>query len=41
MRDVCDLSLYDPSVSKQTQRWRAEALGIVGEVYGEVQEKSA
>lgn len=33
IREVSERVLYDGSVSKQTQRLRAEALGIVGEVY--------
>lgn len=33
MRDVCDRVLYDEQVSKPLQRLRAEALGLVGDVY--------
>lgn len=36
IREVSDRTLYDAEVSKQTQRLRAEALGIVGEVYSQV-----
>ncbi|KAI3625896.1 hypothetical protein CBS9595_001257 [Malassezia furfur] len=36
IREVSDRTLYDAAVSKQTQRLRAEALGIVGEVYSQV-----
>lgn len=36
IREVSERTLYDPAISKQTQRLRAEALGIVGEVYSSV-----
>ncbi|KAL4401417.1 DnaJ-like protein [Malassezia pachydermatis] len=36
IREVSDRVLYDTSASKQTQRWRAEALGIIGDVYMQV-----
>ncbi|PWN50839.1 DnaJ-domain-containing protein [Violaceomyces palustris] len=40
IRDVAERVLYDPEVSKETQRLRATALGIIGEVYSSVQKES-
>ncbi|WFD42224.1 hypothetical protein MPSI1_000865 [Malassezia psittaci] len=37
IREVADRCLYDSDVSKQTQRLRADALAIVGDVYSHVQ----
>ena len=37
IRDVCDRVLYDTRLSRQTQKLRADALGIVGHVYVHVQ----
>ena len=37
IRDVCDRVLYDTRLSKQTQKLRADALGMVGHVYVHVQ----
>ena len=36
IRDVAERVLYDAAVGKETQRLRATALGIVGEVYAAV-----
>lgn len=33
IREVCDRVLYDSALTKQTQRLRADALEIVGNVY--------
>lgn len=33
IREVCERVLYDASVNKETQRLRAQALGILGEVF--------
>jgi len=36
LREVTDRVLYDPEVPKPTQRLRAEALGVLGEVFSAV-----
>ena len=36
IREVADRILYDPEITKETQRLRAIALGIVGSVYTEM-----
>ncbi len=33
IREVSEAVLYDASIGKETQRLRAQALGIVGEIY--------
>ena len=33
IREVSEAVLYDPQIGKETQRLRAQALGIVGEIY--------
>ncbi|SJX66026.1 related to DnaJ-like protein [Sporisorium reilianum f. sp. reilianum] len=33
IREVSEAVLYDPGIGKETQRLRAQALGIVGEIY--------
>lgn len=37
IREVSDRVLYDSSITKQTQRLRADALGMVGDVYMQTQ----
>lgn len=41
LREVTDRVLADASVSKQTQRLRAQALTIVGEVYSQIEADKA
>ena len=36
VREVAERTVSDPAVSRNTQRLRAEALGIVGEVFMQV-----
>ncbi len=41
IREVCERVLYDTSINKETQRLRAQALGILGEVYSSVVKSEA